>query len=403
MRRLLLPAVAGVMLLAVVHGAPRAAGAAPGEPQAPGKVAPAAAGGRTDPSPEILARLARAELLAGLTAVEGPGLTISLRHSSRKPPRGADRSNFLLHDRDVNFILNGLRAAGAEALAISGAGSESPHRVTSSSVVVETRAGFQVNGTEIKVPLQILAIGDAARMRAELLRRDGAIKTAGLDVLQMVQLADMPLLRIPAAKHLAEFRFARVPGSGTVAAGAAVVENTSSVSAPPLSLPLFTNGSASAPSPAAVKSQSPLNPARTAEKTPGPMRPAASALAPRESVPAAPRPAAVPNTIPGKPSSGEPVATTPPAVPRQREPQVVAVTPRSTKAAAPPRAPVEFPAARPPLSGPVFGGKGLAKYHVAGCRFGERIGRQDRVNYASPEEAAKGGRKPCSICCTGRP
>ncbi len=402
MRRLLLPALAGVVMLSAVPGLPRSAGAAQGDEPSAGGAAPARTGKQNDPSLEILARLARAELLAGLTPVEGPGLTVSLRHSSRKPARGADRSNYLLHDRDVNFILNALRAAGAEALAISGAGSEGPQRVTSNSVVVETRAGFQVNGTEIKVPLQILAIGEAVRLRAELMRRDGAIKTAGLDVLQMVQLADMPVLRIPAARHLAEFRFARVPGASSVVAEASLGEPARPVPSTPAAPATAVAGTTPASSPGSLKPETPRNPAQTAVKPSEPSRPAATAIMPRELLPSAPQPATVADKGPEKPPAGEPVAVVPSGTPPQREPKVVAVTPRSANSAPPVQAPVEAPAARPAVTGPVFGGKGYAKYHVAGCRFGERIGRQERITFASPEEAAKGGRKPCSICCSGR-
>src|SRR4029077_16909402 len=61
-------------------------------------------------------RLARAELLGGLTPVEGLGVVVTLRNSPRPLPKGSDPSNLLIHDQDVNAVLNALRAAGAEAL-----------------------------------------------------------------------------------------------------------------------------------------------------------------------------------------------------------------------------------------------------------------------------------------------
>ena len=49
----------------------------------------------------------------------------------------------------------------------------------------------------------------------------------------------------------------------------------------------------------------------------------------------------------------------------------------------------------------LFGGKGLAKYHALGCRFGERIQKGDRVFFNSADVARQAGRVPCSICLPG--
>ena len=52
---------------------------------------PAQAAGETGGSPDQQdQRLARAEVLAGLTPVQGPGLVVKLHNSLRTPPRGID-------------------------------------------------------------------------------------------------------------------------------------------------------------------------------------------------------------------------------------------------------------------------------------------------------------------------
>jgi hypothetical protein len=48
--------------------------------------------------------------------------------------------------------------------------------------------------------------------------------------------------------------------------------------------------------------------------------------------------------------------------------------------------------------GPIFGGRGLAKYHLVGCRFGERIEQGERVFFSSAGEAEADRRTRCTIC-----
>lgn len=49
-------------------------------------------------------------------------------------------------------------------------------------------------------------------------------------------------------------------------------------------------------------------------------------------------------------------------------------------------------------AGPLFGKRGLKKYHRAGCTFGERIKAEDRVYFATPAAAQAAGYEPCKVC-----
>lgn len=381
MKRQLLPAVLGVVVLVAASGPLRSAGVAP----APAEEAP---------SPDLETRLAHAELLAGLVAVEGPGLTVTLRNSPRKPPRGLDKSNLLLHDRDVNAVLNALRAAGAEALAVAGAGSALPERVTHNTVVVGARGAFFVNGAELKPPLRLLAIGDAAVLRAELARKDGAVRGAGLDVLQMVEIADTSEVLVPAARHRLEFRYARK------SSGEAPVEVATAPAAGSPAVNPVPSGSPAKPVAERVVAVKPREfpmPGRPSEKSE--RSPVTVAVPPEAGPGKPPVPVRGAELSPGKAATGEPVLSGP-AVPQPRkEPVTLAVTPTSKRPALPAGVRPEAKAPVEAVSGPVFGGKGLAKYHKAGCRFGERIGRLERVTYVSPADARSHGRSPCQVCC----
>ncbi len=58
-------------------------------------------------------------LRAGLKAVKGPGLEIVLRDAPR-PPIGEETDDFLIHDYDLQIVVNALWRGGAEAIAING-------------------------------------------------------------------------------------------------------------------------------------------------------------------------------------------------------------------------------------------------------------------------------------------
>jgi hypothetical protein len=60
--------------------------------------------------------------------------------------------------------------------------------------------------------------------------------------------------------------------------------------------------------------------------------------------------------------------------------------------------PAAVSSATPTPSGALFGKRGLKKLHRAGCTFGERIKAEDRVTFASMQEAAAAGYEACKVC-----
>jgi uncharacterized protein YlxW (UPF0749 family) len=93
-------------------------------------------------------RLATAEIVAGTVAVAGPGLRVVLDDASR-----ADADNRVL-DRDVQAVVNGLWAAGAEAVAVNG------ERLTAESAVRQAGGTILVNFEPVAAPYVVAAIGD---------------------------------------------------------------------------------------------------------------------------------------------------------------------------------------------------------------------------------------------------
>jgi hypothetical protein len=300
--------------------------------------APAQAQSRDANSP-LQRRLEQAELLAGLTPVEGPGLVITLRHCPRSV-KGIEREKLMIREQDLNAVLAALRAGDAEALGVAGRVPGTMQRVHLGSVALDEGAGIRLNGVMLEAPYRIVAIGNAATMRAELLREGGVVKQAGLEGLGMITIQGAIRTQLPAAPARAP-RFARATGEGpsdaTPTAAVEVLETQPDAPA--------------APPPAA-----PVKPAE-------PMR----AAQPPASKPAVPES----NTTPAKPAPvvTPPAATTPVSMPGEQK---------------------------------FFAGKDMkrysTRYHASGCRFGERVPSQDRISFTSAAEAAKVGREPCPVC-----
>jgi len=137
---------------------------------------------------------------AGLVGVEGPGLKIVLRDSPKDPLPNLDPeqlSSYMIHDQDLNGLLNELKAAGAEALAIAGADGKEFQRIVAMSSARCVGPTAVVNGVSLSAPYTILAIGNARNLRRALEMPNGFIQTRGLDVLQMIVIEEDTKLALP--------------------------------------------------------------------------------------------------------------------------------------------------------------------------------------------------------------
>ena len=103
------------------------------------------------------ADLLRAENLAGLTDVYGPGLTITLSDAKNTDPN-TPPEYFIIHDSDVRSLVNELLAAGAEAITING------ERVVSTTAIRCVGPVIIVNNSRSGTPFVIQAIGDSTTL-----------------------------------------------------------------------------------------------------------------------------------------------------------------------------------------------------------------------------------------------
>ncbi len=115
----------------------------------------------------LAAMQARAEELAvRLGPVHGPGLVITLTDAQRDAngrfPRDAAPDDLVVHQQDVQAVLNALWSAGAEAVQMQ------DQRLIGTSAPRCVGNTLLLNGRTYSPPYTVTAIGDVAAMRAAL-------------------------------------------------------------------------------------------------------------------------------------------------------------------------------------------------------------------------------------------
>lgn len=108
---------------------------------------------------------------AGLEAVSGPGVTVTLDDAPRPPqgeePASDNPDDLVVHQQDVQSVVNALWAGGAEAMTLMG------ERLVSTSAVRCVGNTLLIQGRLVAPPFTISAIGPSAALRAALRREPG--------------------------------------------------------------------------------------------------------------------------------------------------------------------------------------------------------------------------------------
>ena len=140
-------------------------------------------------------------ITAGLTDVEGPGVTVVLEDSTQANVTG-DEADYLIHDNDILSVINELRSAGAEAISLNG------ERILATSEVRCTGAVVTVNGRRYAAPYVIFAIGDPDTLYSALTMRNGVV-----DILSQwgitVRVTASDQLLIPAYSGTVDYQYAK--------------------------------------------------------------------------------------------------------------------------------------------------------------------------------------------------
>ncbi len=117
----------------------------------------------------LAAMLARADELApdaGTSSMHGPGLEIVLSDAQRDAngrfPRDASPDDLVVHQQDIQAVLNALWSGGAEAIQMQ------DQRIIGTSAPRCVGNTLLLNGRTYSPPYRITAIGDAAAMKSAL-------------------------------------------------------------------------------------------------------------------------------------------------------------------------------------------------------------------------------------------
>jgi uncharacterized protein YlxW (UPF0749 family) len=157
----------------------------------------------TSVSSGVLRELRLLALRSGTSAVHGPGVEIVVDDA-----RNAQKDQNKVQDKDLQKLVNGLWAAGAEAISING------QRLTTMSPIRHAGSAITVNLVSLSPPYRILAIGDRKSLPSRFV--DTTSGQTWLDLQRQFGLQfsmrTQGSLRLPAAE-VPNLRFARTAGT----------------------------------------------------------------------------------------------------------------------------------------------------------------------------------------------
>lgn len=141
---------------------------------------------------------------AGLTGVTGPGVEVTLNDSNMTVQPGENPNLYVLHDVDVLKVLNELKAAGAEALAINN------QRLLSTSEIRCVGPTILTNkNLRLAPPFIITAIGNQDNLFNSLKMRGGVVGELQIWGIQ-VNIKKVSQITIPAYTGGLSFEYARL-------------------------------------------------------------------------------------------------------------------------------------------------------------------------------------------------
>ncbi len=118
----------------------------------------------TNTSNSLKNELDSLKFISGLTDVTGDGVVITLNDAENPDP--ASQMNYIIHDYEVYGIINDLRDAGAQAIAIN------DERLIATSEQICTGPTIKINKNRYAVPFEIKAIGDPDKLYSAIKNSD---------------------------------------------------------------------------------------------------------------------------------------------------------------------------------------------------------------------------------------
>jgi len=160
--------------------------------------------GSKEASAALEEELAEVELYAGLVPVSGTGVEIVLENPAGPAGPAGFGGGYTIKDDDILKVINELRSAGADALAING------QRIMATSEVRMAGHHINVNLTRLSPPYIITAVGNAAALKSSLEIKGGLAEYLNdLGITVTIHTGDKVL--VPAYNGTLRFDYARIP------------------------------------------------------------------------------------------------------------------------------------------------------------------------------------------------
>lgn len=162
----------------------------------------------------LLDRLAADSLTSGAAAVSGDGLRVTLQDAEAAP--GEDDPDGRVRDSDLQIVVNGLWASGAEAIAVNG------QRLGPTTAIRTAGDAILVDVVPLVGPYTVDALGDPQGMQTGLARTSGGQLLAVLQSTYGIrtQVSAQRALDLPAASTIT-LRSATLPDGVNVLPGSA--------------------------------------------------------------------------------------------------------------------------------------------------------------------------------------
>jgi uncharacterized protein YlxW (UPF0749 family) len=145
---------------------------------------------------------------AGLVALTGPGVEITLDDAPSRPdgtlPADARPDDLVIHQSDVQAVVNAVWAAGADGVAVM------DQRLVATSAVRCVGNVLLLQGRTYSPPFVVTAIGDAAAIRAQLAASPqvAVFQQAVDDFGLTFSVRERPQVTVPAYNGLLELKYA---------------------------------------------------------------------------------------------------------------------------------------------------------------------------------------------------
>lgn len=158
-----------------------------------------------------LAQGARLSAMVGLTPMLGPGLTVTLNDSTRDPtaplPTGVSPDDLVVHQQDLQAVVNALWAGGAQGVEVM------DQRLVSTSAVRCVGNTLILHGRVYSPPFTVSAVGDVGGMRQALQAAPGlVVYRQWVDLVGLVyQVSRQAAVSLPAYQGELDLQHASVP------------------------------------------------------------------------------------------------------------------------------------------------------------------------------------------------